>query len=106
MTCAKQTHTFIVLRPLEPRVRRVCAQIQENVRAIEGMCTLPVAHTVVTATWVRNALENPHTMTILNYSTMNRSIWLLTTNCQMSESILNHGFPKQARLLILGDAFV
>ena len=36
---------------------------------------------------------------------MSRSTSMLTTTCQISESILL-GFPRQARLLILGDAFV
>ena len=71
----------------------------------QEVCTHPVAHTVVTTTWVRNTLENPHSKSILISPTVSRSTWMLTTTCQISESFLL-SFPRQARLLILGDAFV
>ena len=71
----------------------------------QEVCTHPVAHTVVTTTWVRNTLTNTHSRSILISPTMSRSTSMLTTTCQISESILL-GFPRQARLLILGDAFV
>ena len=70
-----------------------------------GVCTHTVAHTVVTTTWVRNTFKTPHARSILISPTMSRSTSMLTTTCQISESLLL-GFPRQARLLILGDVFV
>ena len=62
-------------------------------------------HTVVTTTWVRNTFKKPYSRSILISPTMSRSTSMLTTTCQISESILL-GFPRQGCLLILGDAFV
>ena len=73
----------------------------------DEVCTHPIAHThtVVTTTWVRNTFKKPYSRSLLISPIMSRSTSMLTTTCQISESILL-GFPRQGRLLILGDAFV
>ena len=106
------TYLFHILEPCvcvhtrEKCMRMTCSRDCTREMCVrQEVCRHPVVHTEVTTTWVRNTRKNPHFKSILISPTMSRSTWMLTTNCQISESILL-GFPWQARFLILGDAFV
>ena len=108
----RTAHTFFTslsracVHTREKCIRMTCSRDCTREMCVrQEVCRHPVVHTEVTTTWVRNTPKNPHFKSILISPTMSRSTWMLTTNCQISESILL-GFPRQARLLILGDAFV
>ena len=93
-------------------VRHARKMCQKNVRATRSVRTLPVAHTTVATTWVRNPetkKKNPQTSlfalpSILISDTRTLSTNLLSTDDQ---SVNASRFPDSLRfLLIFGDAVV